>query len=215
MSLYRVVRNPDTNEKDLEVIGGTTVQPGCPVGTILAYYGSVVPTGYLPCNGTTFDETQFPNLYLLLGTNVLPDLRECTLVGIGENTTDTIGNHDIYTIGEFKDDQVQDHTHHVNSYAYASSSITRRSWYNDAGSFGGNDVYTGNPNTGRHGDVTRGKSKGVNYIIKAVSNVAESEATAVFDQLKTYVESYTVNTLKTLVDGTSAYSDYKTNVEAM
>lgn len=200
----------------MEVVGGTTTQPGVPVGTILPYYGSVVPTNYLPCNGTTFDETQFPALYLLLGTNVLPDLREATLVGIGENTTHTIGNHDIYTIGEFKDDQVQNHVHLVNNYAYAASSATRRAFYNDAGALGPSGVYTGfQTNDSRHGSVTRGKSIGVNYIIKAITNTTESEATAVLNELKDYVQDYTINTLKSLVNGTTAYTDYKTNVEAL
>ena len=41
----------------------------------------------------------------------LPDYREVTLVGVGSNETDilniTTQSHDEYTIGEFKDDQMQ------------------------------------------------------------------------------------------------------------
>lgn len=106
------------------------------------------------------------------GTNGTPDMRECVPVGVGLNDTDTIATHDQYVLGQFKDDQMQNHTHKVNSYAYAASSIWRRSFYNDAGSSGGDTVNTGDPITGRHGDVTRTKQKGLVFIMK-ISNYAE------------------------------------------
>lgn len=81
---------------------------GLPVGSILALHTNRVPAGYLPCNGATYDITQYPALYTILQSNVLPDLREMNLVGAGSNTTQTIGTHDTYTIGQFKDDQVQE-----------------------------------------------------------------------------------------------------------
>ena len=80
---------------------------GMPLGTIIALYRTTVPTGFLPCNGATFDVTQYPALYAILGTNKLPDLRECNLVGVGQSSRALISAHDIYTIGQFKDDQVQ------------------------------------------------------------------------------------------------------------
>ena len=80
---------------------------GMPLGTIIALYRTTVPTGFLPCNGATFDVNQYPALYTILGTNKLPDLRECNLVGIGQSSRALISAHDIYTIGQFKDDQMQ------------------------------------------------------------------------------------------------------------
>lgn len=66
---------------------------------------------WLECNGDTFDTTKYSELYNLLGTNTLPDLRESCLVGIGQNSTDIITTHDVFTLGELKDSQTQGHTH--------------------------------------------------------------------------------------------------------
>lgn len=66
---------------------------------------------WLECNGSTFDTTKYPELYNLLGTNTLPDLRESCLVGVGQNSTDSIATHDVFTLGELKDSQTQGHTH--------------------------------------------------------------------------------------------------------
>lgn len=49
-----------------------------PVGMILPYWGSVAPSGYLPCSGQTVTSASFPDLVTFLGggsTAVLPDLR--------------------------------------------------------------------------------------------------------------------------------------------
>lgn len=81
---------------------------GLPVGSILALHTTRVPAGYLPCNGAVYDITQYPALYTILQTNVLPDLREANLVGAGANSTHSISTHDTYTVGQFKDDQVQE-----------------------------------------------------------------------------------------------------------
>ena len=69
------------------------------VGTILTYAGSTAPTGWLLCNGSTFDQTIYPELYILLGnSNTLPDLRERYLIGKGSgsltlNTNTGANNH--------------------------------------------------------------------------------------------------------------------------
>jgi len=46
-----------------------------PVGTIVAYGGSSAPTGWLLCNGDTFNATTYSSLNTVLGGNTLPDLR--------------------------------------------------------------------------------------------------------------------------------------------
>ena len=84
---------------------------GNPIGTIISTYKKIQPRNYLYCDGSTFDETLYPALYLYLGTNVLPDYRECAMVGAEQNTTDTIATHDIYTEGQFKDDSFKSHKH--------------------------------------------------------------------------------------------------------
>jgi phage-related tail fiber protein len=49
-----------------------------PIGTIIAFYGSVAPYGYLPCSGQTVSSSTFPSLVAFLGgttSATLPDLR--------------------------------------------------------------------------------------------------------------------------------------------
>ena len=46
-----------------------------PIGSILAWNNnSTVPNDYLICNGSTFDTNQYPKLYQVLGTNILPNM---------------------------------------------------------------------------------------------------------------------------------------------
>ena len=44
-----------------------------PVGSLLQQYKKKPMSGYLYCDGSTFDENAYPALYMYLGTNVLPD----------------------------------------------------------------------------------------------------------------------------------------------
>ena len=63
-----------------------------PVGTIISYGGnaSVFPPGWLPCNGSTFNQMQYPELYVALGnSNTVPNLAGYFLRGL-----DTSGNVD-------------------------------------------------------------------------------------------------------------------------
>lgn len=92
--------------KSIRTLSGA-LSGGLPLGTIIAIHTSVVPSGFLPCNGAAYDINQYPSLYTMLGQNTLPDLRECNLVGIGESTRAIISAHDIYSLGQFKDDQIQ------------------------------------------------------------------------------------------------------------
>ena len=141
------------------------------VGTMQIYAGSDVPEGYLLCDGQEVSRTEYADLFATIGTTWgagdgsttfnVPDMREVAPVGVGQSER-TEGSHDVFTLGEFKDDQLQSHTHSI-SVRYSS----------DAGAYpAGVPAYsvTGNPstssNTGRSGNVTRGKRIGVNYIIK-------------------------------------------------
>lgn len=87
---------------------------GLPLGTIIAVHSSTVPAGYLPCNGMEFNISLYPALYTLLHDNHTPDLRECNLVGTGASTR-VISAHDIYTLGQFKDDQIQTLTANIDT----------------------------------------------------------------------------------------------------
>lgn len=50
-----------------------SIPVGNPVGSLLSRANGQVPRNYLECDGSTFNEGQYPALYLYLGTNVLPE----------------------------------------------------------------------------------------------------------------------------------------------
>ena len=63
-----------------EINGEKTIIPlttdagtGAPVGTLIQQYKKKPMSGYLYCDGSTFDENAYPALYMYLGSNVLPD----------------------------------------------------------------------------------------------------------------------------------------------
>lgn len=161
-----------------------------PIGTILPYMGVTAPNGYLMCNGQEVAIASFPDLYAVIGALEecqsenegmfkLPDLREVALVGAGQSTRIKIAEHDVYALGEFKDDQIQQHRHELavrvnktgveHGYPYsglgASNTAMQDTSYSYNGTFGTVKSYMRNID-GRAGSTTHGKQIGVNYIIK-------------------------------------------------
>lgn len=151
-----------TNDK-LNLVAGGTLYADAPVGAIIPYGGVTVPDGFLLCQGQAVSRTIYAELFAVIGTAFgtgdgtttfnVPDLRETVPVGVGENDVQTIVNHDVYTLGEFKDDNLGRHDHPL--------VVTTRATYNTAGV----PVGVGNNNTPTN--ATHGKQLGVNYIIKA------------------------------------------------
>ena len=155
-------REGNPREVNYQWVYPSTMGLGLPLGAIQAFAGGCNSSAWLLLDGRdttgTSEELQtyYPALYAYLGnTNVLPDYRECALVGAGENTTDTIAIHDVYAVGEFKNDQLANHTHPL---PQASTGSYNGGYYTITQS-------CGNPNTPT--SVNRGKRKGVNYYIKA------------------------------------------------
>lgn len=174
LCLYRVVQSPEdrtvwTYEK---ITGGGE---GVPLGAIIPFYGEIIPTGYLLCDGSTFNTDIYPALAMFLEGNVLPDLREAVPVGIGQ-TTRNIPHHDVYTIGQFKDST----DNHLHDYGTGAVSSVWNSLFQA----------TAVTNVGAVANLTsvHGKQLGVNYIIKAVSSV-DSEDDALFQQIRGYMKN--------------------------
>ena len=75
-------------------------------------------------------------------------------------------DHDIYTVGQFKDDQMQNHAHQIWAHGYDANSTSH-------GSTAGDDSTASHSYKewmvlkGREGTTTHGKQLGVNYIIKS------------------------------------------------
>ena len=93
----------------------------CLTGTIVAFPNTVSNdpsnANYLPgwawCNGDTYDTTNNPVLFSMLGTNVLPNLQGAFLRGIGQNTTYT--TYSGPSINTFNEDKLKGHSHTVTS----------------------------------------------------------------------------------------------------
>ena len=189
---------------------------GAPVGTVIAMYKKSNPSGFLYLDGRdttgTSEElsTHYPLLYAYLGSNVLPDYREFALVGAEENTTDvynastnptgTIHDHDVYTEGQAKDDQLQSHVHNGMYNNYPNGVFTMSSGNNGT-------ALTGNVSNARSGTVTRGKRKAVYFYIKATSGLSENAQDNVINTLneeRSYSTSE-VNTGKKWIDGKPIY----------
>ena len=206
----------------------TDTGTGAPVGTLIQQYKKKPMSGYLYCDGSTFDQNAYPALYMYLGSNVLPDYRECVMVGAEQNTTDTIETHDVYGEGEFKDDQLQDHKHDISRNAgglppyfyqnngegadYHGALTTTKTGQNAT------PIVTGSP-ASRRGDTTHGKQKAVYVYIKATSGLAENQQDNVLNNVKDYVDnsnSYSTQEVKTggtWIDGKPIYRSILTTTE--
>lgn len=78
------------------------LSPGTITGSITAYAGSSVPSGYLECDGSNVSRATYSALFTAISTTwgsgdgsttfTLPDLRRKTIVGSGGTGTATLGN---------------------------------------------------------------------------------------------------------------------------
>lgn len=57
----------------LRKIAGGTLYADLPIGAEIMYEGTAVPNGYLACNGSTFSQSEYPDLYAVLGSTTLPN----------------------------------------------------------------------------------------------------------------------------------------------
>nr|DAQ07669.1 MAG TPA: tail collar domain [Caudoviricetes sp.] len=177
-----------------------------PVGTILPFAGNNIPPSslYALCNGQTLNNADgtFNELENVLGTAwentpgdgivTLPDLRECVLVGCGQRAG--VSNHDIYNLGDFKNDMYASHVHGndfrltdspysenrpsidgsrpggaVNVSTYTTDVTVAGAWASHGHTV--NIALRGNIAASGSGNVTHGKQIGVYYIIKVRNSV--------------------------------------------
>lgn len=126
----------------------------------------ITPTDkhWLLADGSPVDASLHPRLAAVMPT--LPDLRECVLVGAGQNKHNSIATHDVYNVGQFRDDQFQDHTHSV-----TVSDRVGAVWTIAPGNGGYYSKYTESKTTsgasGRSYSTTHGKQTGVLFYVWA------------------------------------------------
>lgn len=190
-----------------------------PIGTIVPFGGSGAPTMFLLCDGSEVAKATYPELYEVIGDAFgsasdatlfrLPDLRECVPVGVGKNITKSIAAHDRYYLGQFKDDQLQEHKHYIPSMsAPATGGAGCADYTSIINSDNTSSVYTLNVANARTGDTTHGKQVGVNYIIKAKESGMPTDVTEGVRDVVSEMESYSTaetDTGKTWVDGKRIY----------
>lgn len=157
-----------------------------PAGTVLPFAGSTAPEGFLFTEGQEILRNAYPSLFAAIGTTYgagdgvttfnLPDYREMVLVGAGQNAKLDIKAHDVYKLGQFKDDQLQGHSHDL-KWSQGLPNYSEGGLYSGGGSYNSNisrsteltikgvktDEENGIP---RAGTTTHGKQIGVKYIIK-------------------------------------------------
>lgn len=148
-----------------------------PSGSVFPFAGTTVPDGFLLCDGSEVSRVTYAKLFEVIGeiygkgdgstTFNLPNYCETVLVGAGASSNLKIKAHDIYEVGEFKDDQMQGHRHNVNTFLYKQGTNGPAGNYFDYGLIESsnpiNDSVNGTPRTG---STTHGKQIGINYIIK-------------------------------------------------
>lgn len=176
-----------------------------PVATVKMFAGKTPPLWHLFCMGQLVNIADYPGLYEELGGAAspwntgtvpagqfrIPDLRECSPVGAGKQSSNPDGwdyyrnkqrvydgterdpatgtngtqAHDAYLVGEFHDDQMQNHTHLPNGLT-GGRIHNGRAFGQAECEDGITEHDTGYVSAGRTGTTTHGKRVGVYFIIK-------------------------------------------------
>ena len=156
----------------------TTVYSTCPIGTILSYGGSNIPSGYLLCDGNEVSKETYKDLYEIIGDTYgnstdntkfkLPDLRDKFIQGANNNlgTNKNAGLPNI--TGKFFQD--------INakgglSGAFAYEGTGQKNLANDAPSNSGFIVLDASKSNSIYGnsDTVQPPSVCLNFIIKALN----------------------------------------------
>lgn len=170
-------------DKVNEIIGSMN---SLPAGTIVPFGGDIdkVPEGWLLCDGTSYNQGDYADLFNIISTNFgsdsastfnVPDLRGMFLRG-SDNTAGydpdassrialKTGGNTGDVVGSYQDDVVQDHTHSYKYYLHGTM-ITNNDSETWAMAASKTTANTGNITNGRASSETRPKNVNVNYIIK-------------------------------------------------
>ena len=185
---YQVTEDSNHN-KQLTCLAGQVPGNGCPLGSIMPYYGTTMPSrNWLLCDGSTFDADEYPALYEFLGSNTLPDLRGEFLRGAGTNGHSGQGNGGV--VGQHQDATgiIQPFVNNNNYLAQVygtevtnADAIFRQSNYYKQ--ISATNVATTNDQALVY---TRPTNTSVNWIIKATSSIDTETSDNVYATIKNY-----------------------------
>lgn len=191
MGFYSVVEKD--GQKALANLAGATRGEGCPLGSIIAYPSNTLPNdNWLFCDGSTFDETKYPALYLLLGSNKVPNMNKIIRYDY-ENPQTFPGNSEINWTAT-SDGLFYPFPYASSGNAYSAYITINGVTYNLGQA---NSNYNSAVFELKKGDVirmygdwsSRTDTRFIpaitcNCIIKATSNMNESEATALINSIQ-------------------------------
>lgn len=154
-----------------------------PAGSMTMFAGSVVPTGWLLCDGSAVSRATYFDLFESIGTTWgsgngtttfnLPDMRGAAPAGVGTSTGYT--QNETLELGTKYNDQMHGHLHNSANgvpsggaqinvpFTLTSTTPANIFAYTIPTNVPMTDGTNGTPRTG---NVTRGKRVGVNFIIK-------------------------------------------------
>lgn len=156
----------------------------CPTGSIIAYIMPTSPYGWLICDGSEINRSQFQSLFNVIGTTFgegdgiytfnLPDYRGAFLRGAGNNGNT---NHNGPSLNQSQNDNLGTHNHRATSTVSDSGhSHTQTTINDDFNNTGGN--YGGNYTTPSYPSYDNGLNKTwTNTINSSVTNITVSTTT--------------------------------------
>lgn len=200
--------------------GNDILYADSPIGSIIPFGGTTAPDGFLLCRGQAVSRTTYAELFKIIGTAFgvgdgsttfnVPDLRETVPVGSGTRENG-VTDHDTYTVGQFKDDQMQSHKHRMDITTAGTMTVYGLSYAAGTGSVNGTE--TRDVSNARTGTTTHGKQLGVNYIIKATQVGAPADLAPVDVVKNGNMKAVTSNAVyDTLMNTTIIQSSVKRSV---
>lgn len=161
-------------------------QAGSPVpsGTIMAYGGSSIPDGWLACDGESYSQTEYAELFAAIETNWggsggnfnVPDFRGYFLrgadLGAGNDPDASAragmsGGNTGDTIGSYQEDELESHNHEIRAGHTVELNLLTSSSKNKVAPSGSSlQSVSATHVASTGGSETRPKNAYVNYIIK-------------------------------------------------
>lgn len=157
-----------------------------PVGSVQAFAGNTLPSGWLWCDGSQYSRSSYPALFAAIGTTYgntsistfkVPDLRGQFIRGWVRNAPSSTADYG-RTFGSSQDDAIQSFSGYMNDACMSYSAFGgifkyKSSSYGNGGGAGGDNVYRNSVEIDlaqggvRTASETRPTNVAMNYIIRA------------------------------------------------